>query len=259
MLSNTTAMAPTDIWKLSDPNIKPQKSSQVSLGFYKNAASNTVEISLEGYYKQIKDYLDYKSGALLVLNNHIETDVLNTDGKAYGGEFLVKKTSGKLNGWIGYTYSRILLKVKETEIIDRINDGNYYPANYDKPHDATLVLNYKFSHRVSASFNSAYSTGRPITLPIGRFMFGNSERTLYGERNAHRIPDYFRADLAINLEGNHKVYQKTHNSWTVGVYNLTARRNPYSVYYVSEKGLINGYKLSIFGTAIPYINFNIRF
>ncbi|MBG9377747.1 TonB-dependent receptor [Panacibacter sp. DH6] len=259
MLSNTAAMAPTDIWKLSDPNIKPQYGDQVSVGIYKNLKNNTIEISGEIYYKRIKDYLDYKSGAVLVLNPHIETDVLKTKGKAYGAELLIKKLTGKFNGWVSYTYSRILLTADNPETGDFINNGDPYPANYDKPHDVTFIGNYRFSHRFSISLNATYSTGRPITLPIGRFYYADGERTLYANRNGHRIPDYFRTDFSMNIEGNHKVHQKTHNSWTVGVYNLTGRKNPYSVYYVSENGAVNGYKLSIFGSAIPYVNFNIRF
>jgi hypothetical protein len=259
MLSNTAAMAPTDIWKLSDPNIKPQFGDQFSIGLYKTLAANSVEISVEWYYKRIKNYLDFKSGAKLVLNPHVETEVMSTRGKAYGVEFQIKKTAGKLNGWISYTYSRILLNANNAATGEIINKGNYYPANYDKPHDVTLIGNYRFSHRFSLSLNSTYSTGRPITLPIGRFNYADGMRTLYGERNGHRIPDYFRTDFSINIEGNHKVKQKIHDSWTIGVYNITGRRNPYSVYYVSQNGVINGYKLSIFGNIIPFVNFNIKF
>ncbi|MGV3764722.1 MAG: TonB-dependent receptor [Chitinophagaceae bacterium] len=259
MLSNTAAMAPTDIWKLSDPNIKPQFGDQVSIGLYKNLKNNTIEVSLEGYYKKIKNYLDFKSGAELVLNPHIETDVMGTRGKAYGAELLIKKTTGKFNGWISYTYSRILLKADDASTGESINNGAYYPANYDKPHDATFIGNYRISHRFSVSFNATYSTGRPITLPIGKFFYADGMRTLYGDRNSHRIPDYFRTDLSFNIEGNHKVKQKTRNSWTIGAYNLTGQKNPYSVYYVSKNGVINGYKLSIFGSIIPFVNFNIKF
>ena len=258
-LSNTTAMAPTDIWKLSDPNIKPQIGDQFSMGVYKNLNSNTIETSLELYYKNMNNYLDYKSGAKLVMNHHIETDVLGTEGKAYGVEFLIKKIAGKLNGWLSYTWSRVLLRMNDPTLGTPINRGEYYPSNYDKPHDFTLIANYKFSHRFSISFNSNYSTGRPITLPIGVFSYGGSFRTLYADRNAYRIPDYFRTDFSMNIEGNHKINQLTHNSWSIGVYNLTGQKNPYSVYYVSENGAVNGYKLSIFGAAIPYINLNIRF
>jgi hypothetical protein len=258
-LSNTTAMAPTDIWKLSDPNIKPQSGIQYSLGLYKNFRQGMYETSLEVYYKQMDGFLDYKSGATLVLNKHIETDVVSTKGKAYGLELLLKKTTGKLNGWISYSFSRTLLQMKDSTQGDPVNKGAFYPANYDKPHDITIAANYRISHRYSFSWNATYSTGRPITLPIGRFDYAGGGRTLYADRNDNRIPDYFRMDFALTLDGNHKVNQTFHNSFTFGAYNLTGRKNPYSVYYVSERGAINGYKLSIFGSIIPYLNYNIRF
>jgi hypothetical protein len=259
MLSNTTAVSPTDIWKLSDPNIRPQFGEQFSLGFYKNLKGGVIETSVEGYYKNIRNYLDFKGGSQLVMNHAIEADVVNTKGKAYGAELMVKKLTGKLNGWFSYTYSRILLRLDDPIAGESINKGDWYPANYDKPHDFTLIGNYRFSHRVSLSLNCTYSTGRPITLPIARYRYANSVRVLYGDRNAHRVPDYFRTDLAVNIEGNHKVRQLTHNSWTIGVYNLTGRDNVYSTYFVSEKGAVNGYQLSIFGSAIPFVNYNIRF
>jgi hypothetical protein len=259
MLSNTAAMAPTDTWKLSDPNIRPQQGTQYSFGLYRNFKSNTIETSLELYYKDIKDYLDYKSGANLIMNHHIETDVINTKGKAYGAEVLIKKATGKFNGWLSYTYSRILLRQNDPNAGEIINKGEFYPASYDKPHDFTVITNYRINQRFSMSMNANYSTGRPITVPIGRYYYANSYRTYYDKRNGHRIPDYFRMDFSMNIDGNHKVKQLTHNSWTIGVYNLTARRNPYSVYYVSENGSINGYRLSIFGSAIPFVTYNIRF
>ncbi|HYO23012.1 MAG TPA: TonB-dependent receptor [Flavisolibacter sp.] len=171
MLSNTTAIAPTDVWKLSDPNIRPQQGNQVSVGFYKNLKANTIETSVEFYYKKIRDYLDYKPGATLVLNHTVEREVINTKGKAYGAELMLKKTSGKLNGWISYTYSRILLQMDDPTISTLINGGRWYPANYDKPHDVTAVGNFKVNHRFSLSMNVTYSTGRPITLPTGRFYY----------------------------------------------------------------------------------------
>ncbi|MGC4235004.1 MAG: TonB-dependent receptor [Niabella sp.] len=259
LLSNTTAISPTDIWKLSDPNIRPQQGDQLSLGFYKNFRSNTIETSVEAYYKNIKDYLDYKPGANLLMNHNIETDVIRTKGKAYGIELLIKKPVGKLNGWVGYTYSRILLRSAEAGLGSMVNNGDFYPANYDKPHDFVLAGNFRINHRFSLSLNSTYSTGRPITYPIGKFYYEGAERVLYSDRNQYRIPDYYRTDFAMNIDGNHKVHQKTHNSWTIGVYNMLGRRNPYSVYFVTEGGRVNGYQLSIFGSAIPFINYNIRF
>ena len=259
LLSNTTAISPTDIWKLSDPHIQPQLGEQASLGYYQNFKSNTIETSIEVYYKRLRNFLDYKSGASLVLNHSIETDVINTNGKSYGLELMLKKNNGKLNGWISYTYSRTLLKMSDSIAGQVINNGNYYPANFDKPHNLNVIANYRFTHRYSVSLNTVYTTGRPITLPIAIFYLAGAQRVYYSERNQYRIPDYFRVDLSFQLEGNHNIKQKTHNSWTVGVYNMLARKNPYSIYFTEENGVIKGYKLSVIGTAIPYVTFNIRF
>ena len=259
MLSNTVAISPTDTWKLSDSHIKPQQGKQVSLGLYKNFASNTIETSVEVYYKWINNYLDYKSGASLLLNPHIETDVLETKGKAYGAEFLIRKTEGKLNGWVSYTWSRTFLRQNDPLAGELINNGNWYPASFDKPNIFNFIGNYRFSHRYSMSTNVVYSTGRPITLPLAVFVLGGSPGLYYSQRNQYRIPDYFRTDLSFIIDGNHKIKQKTHNFWTVGVYNLTGRKNPYSVYFIQEGGTIKGYQLSIFGTQIPFITYTIKF
>ncbi|MBN8575922.1 MAG: carboxypeptidase-like regulatory domain-containing protein [Cytophagales bacterium] len=259
MISNTVSISPTDIWKLSDPNIAPQLSHQLSVGLYKDLSQKRFEISLEAYGKRIRNYLDYKSGAQLLANAHIETEVFKTSGKAYGIEGMIRKNSGKLTGWLGYTFSRTLIKTDDIQAGEKINKGNYYPANYDKPHDFTLVANEKFTRRFSTSMSMSYSTGRPITIPIGVFYYGNSQKTLYSDRNGYRLPDYFRMDLSINIEGNHKVNQRLHNYWTIGAYNLTGRKNPYSIYFTSENGLIKGYKLSIFGSVIPFVNYTIKF
>ena len=259
MLSNTTVISPTDIWKLSDPNIGPQIGDQYALGFYKNNRTNTIEMSVEGYYKTMQNLLDYRSGASLILNHHIETDVVPAQGMAYGVEFLVKKMTGKLNGWLSYTYARTLLQTTGQSGSDVINKGEYYPSSYDKPHDVTMISNYKINRRFSLSLNFTYSTGRPITLPIAKYTVDNALRLLYSERNQYRIPDYYRLDFAMNIEGSHIVKKLAHSSWTISIYNLLGRRNAYSVYFKSENGGINGYKLSIFGQPIPSVTYNFRF
>ncbi|WP_192821865.1 TonB-dependent receptor [Rufibacter sp. LB8] len=258
MLSNTAAISPTDTWKLSDSNIKPQVGDQVALGFYRNFENNNIETSIETYYKWTKDFLDYKSGAVLLLNRQIEADLMNVKGKAYGVEFMVKRAAGKVNGWFSYTYSRSLVRSRGAGI-ELINRGEYYPSNFDKPHDFTLVGNVKVSHRFSASMNVTYSTGRPITLPIAKYMYNGAERLLYSDRNRHRIPDYFRVDVGMNIEGNHRIQKLKHSSWTAGVYNLLGRKNPYSVYFKTEGRSIGGYKLSIFGNPIPNVTYNFKF
>jgi hypothetical protein len=259
LLSNSTSISPTDIYKLSDPNIKPESGDQVSLGLYKNVSQNTIELSVEVYYKRLRDYLDYKSGAVILLNEHIEQDVINTQGKAYGAEFLIKKTAGKLNGWISYTYSRTFLRQDDPNAGELINGGNYYPANFDKPSNFNFTGNYRVSHRFSVSLDVTASTGRPITLPIAKYLYAGSERVFYSDRNQYRIPDYFRSDFSMNIEGNHRVHQKFHNSWTIGIYNLTGRQNAYSTFFTEQSGVISGYKLSIFASPIPFVNYNIRF
>ncbi|MFT2009484.1 carboxypeptidase-like regulatory domain-containing protein [Pontibacter sp. 13R65] len=259
MLSNTTAVSPTDIWKLSDSNIRPQVGDQFALGYYQNFRANTVEFSVEGYTKTMQDFLDYKSAATLFMNHEIERDVVNAEGKAYGVEIMLKKLTGKLNGWVSYTYSRTLVRVNNATFSEIINNGEYYPSNFDKPHDFTMISNYRFSQRFSTSLNFTYSTGRPITLPIAKYYDGDIQRVFYSDRNEYRVPNFYRVDLAMNIEGNHKVRKLAHSSWTLAVYNLTGRKNPYSVYFRSEQGKINGYKLSIFGRPIPTITYNFRF
>ncbi len=259
MLSNTTTISPTDIWKLSDTYILPEIGDQFSIGFYKNLRANSIETSVEAYYKTMDNILDYKNGAQLLLNRNIETDIIGTDGRAYGVEFLVKKVVGKFNGWLSYTYSRSLLQTKASVGGESINLGKEYPSTYDRPHDVTLVSNYKISRRLNFSLNFTYSTGRPTTLPTGKYDYYEVERLVFSERNQYRIPDYYRTDVSINFEGNHKIKKLAHSSWSVSVYNVTGRDNAYSVFYTNENGRVKGYQLSIFNQPIPTITYNFRF
>jgi hypothetical protein len=259
MLSNTTAISPTDVWKLSDQHIKPQIGNQVSLGMFKNFQSGKYELSIESYYKWMQNILDYKDGANLLLNHTIESDVLNARGMSYGVEFLLKKSRGKLNGWASYAYSRSFLQTESEFVSETVNNGDYYPSNYDKPHAFNLTTNYSVSHRFSVSMNMTYSTGRPITLPLAKYTLEEATRLFYSERNQYRVPDYFRVDLGLNIEGNHKIKKLAHGSWTIGIYNLTGRKNVYSVFFRSEGADIRGYKMSIFGVPIPSLTYNFRF
>jgi hypothetical protein len=260
MLSNTTAATPTDVWKLSDTYTKPQVGDQLSLGFYKNLKGGMYETSLEGYYKNISSTVDYKDGAtLLESGSHIETEIIDARGKAYGVEMMVRKTAGKLNGWISYTYSRTFMKTTGTYSSEIVNKGVYYPSSFDKPHALNFIGNYKFTRRVNFSLNVIYNTGRPITLPVGKYTLEGSSRVIYSDRNSARIPDYFRMDISLNFEGNHKIKKLAHSSWTLAVYNLTGRANAYSVYFVTENDKIKGYKLSIFAQPIPTITYNFKF
>lgn len=260
-LSNTLVASPTDIWKLSDAYIEPQTGIQYAAGIYQNLEDNNIELSLEGYYKTMNHYLDYRNGAQLLMNSHLETDVVPTRGRAYGIEIMAKRTEGKLNGWVSYTYSRTQLRQADPRIAEPVNDGNWYNADYDKPHEFKFVGNYRFTQRYSVSMNIDYSTGRPQTVPVSKVYDHTigSYTFFYTDRNTARIPDYFRMDLAFNIKPTHHITALMHTFFTIGVYNVTGRKNVYSIYYKSENGDIKGYKMSIFGSPIPYVSFNVRF
>ncbi len=258
-LSNNTTVSPTDTWKLSDFNIKPQEANQFSLGLHKNFENTKYELSLEGYFKKSTNILDYKVGAQLLLNEAIETEVLQGDGKAYGVEFLIKKNEGRLNGWLGYSYSRSFVKLDSQFNEERVNNGEFFPSNFDKPHDISLVANYKFTKRFSASANFVYQTGRPVTYPLGSYNFNNAEYVFYSDRNKFRIPDYYRLDLSFNMEGNHKIKKFAHSFWNFSIYNVFGRNNPYSVFFVTENGEVKAYKSSIFSIPVPTITYNFKF
>ncbi len=260
-VSNTSIMSPTDTWKLSDLNVKPQNGWQAAAGVYHETTDKKYEFSAEVYYKHIGDYLNYRSSAVLLMNHHLETDVISTKGKAYGIELQAKKPLGKVNGWVSYTFSRSLLRQDDKRVAAPLNNGDWYPSEYDRPHEVKAVVNFKFTERYSFSSNFNYATGRPTTLPAGKYYDSYFRRYMpyYTDRNKYRIPDYMRLDIAFNIEPTHKLTSFLHTSFSIGVYNALARKNAYNIYYVNEGGAIKGYKLSVFGTAIPYVSLNIRF
>jgi hypothetical protein len=260
-VSNTSIVSPTDTWKLSDPNIKPQNGWQAAAGIYHETRDKNYEFSAEVYYKHIDDYLNYRNSAVLLMNPHLETDVISTKGKSYGVELQVKKPFGKVNGWVSYTFSRSMLRQDDKGVKNPVNDGDWYPSEYDRPHEVKAVLNLKFTERYSFSSNFNYATGRPTTLPTGKYYNTYYQKFMpyYSDRNTYRIPDYMRLDLAFNIEPTHRLTSFLHTSFSIGVYNALARRNAYNIYYVNEGDNIKGYRLSVFGTAIPYVSLNIKF
>jgi len=260
MISNTSSISPMDAWNLSGARLRPQHGWQAASGIYWTVGGNTIDLSLEAYYKRVTNSLDYKSGAVLIMNPNLADDLVTTYGKAYGVELMVKKSLGKLSGWASYTYSRSLLKEMEDRGVQTINGGAWYNAPHDKPHDFKLVGNYKLTHRYSFSMNVDYSTGRPVTIPVAVYEMEGGLRLAYSSRNGYRIPDYFRMDIAFNVDPGHYLRKLTHMSWTIGVYNVTGRKNPYSVYYTTNGGTsVNGYMISVFASPIPYLTLNLKF
>jgi len=259
MLSNTTAISPTDTWKLSDKYLKPETGHQFSSGYFISLNKNRIEMSGEIFYKLVYNIKEYKAGADLLLNDHIETEIVNGKGKSYGLELSLKKSGGRIYGRVDYTYSRTLIKSVSEFPEELINGGEYFPANYDKPHNLNLSATLKVSRRLIFSSSIIYSTGRPITYPVAKYQLGDQIFLQYSKYNQYRIPDYFRTDLSVTVNGNLKKNQLTHSSLTFSLYNLTARKNAYSIYFRSEGGKFDAYQLSIFGTVIPTLTYNIKF
>ncbi len=258
ILNNSIAVSPNYRWKLSDYNTKPIVGDQLSLGIYTKFKQNTYAINLEAYYKFSQNVVELKNGANLLFNKNTEQAILQGNLDAYGIEFMLKKNKGHLTGWINYTYSKSQVYVDSPYEENRINFGNPYPSNYDKPHALNLVANYDFSRRISLSSNLVYSTGRPITYPTSIYYYDGIPSLNYSDRNAYRIPDYFRVDLSLNIEGNLLKRKLGHGTYALSVYNILGRKNAYSVYYKENSGQIKAYKLSIFGAPIFSVSYNFK-
>lgn len=259
LLSNTTSISPSDTWKLSDFNLKPQSCDQYAAGYYRMLNKNKIEASAEIYYKRINNMIDFKGGTDLVMNQYVERDLINVYGKAFGLELLLKKPEGRTRWSISYTYSRVLIRSKGSFDEELINSGKWFPANFDRPHDLIITLNYLYSRRVSFSANYNFSSGRPVTYPISSYSIGDIVLTHYSERNKYRLPDYSRFDLSVKVSGDLKSKKMAHPYWIFSVYNVTGRENVYSVYFKNVRNTVRGYYLSVFGRPIPSVSFNFDF
>ncbi|HMP98923.1 MAG TPA: TonB-dependent receptor [Cyclobacteriaceae bacterium] len=262
-VSNTTASMPTDRWTSSTTYIKPIISSQYFAGYFRNFRNNTIEASAEVFYKDLQNVLDFKDGANILLQPALETVLLSGVGKVHGMELQFKKNAGQFNGWLNYTYSRVLFLINGENTEEKINRGEWYPANYDRPHVLNFTFNYEQSRKTifSATFN--YSTGRPITFPANRFYMGTILIPHYVDRNQDRIPDYHRLDLSVTLIPERSFQRKLKSEWVISLYNVYARNNAFSLYTtnIPNVGLFSSdvMKLSIFGTIIPSVTYNFKF
>jgi hypothetical protein len=261
LVSNTAASTPVDVWQLSTNYIPPQISDNYSLGFFRNFDDNNIETSVEGFYRNIRNLVDYKDFADLLLNEHLETDLLPGKGKAYGLEFLIKKNEGRWTGWLSYTFSRSFVKVDGEQPETQVNGGQWYPSSFDKPHDFTLVAKYELMKNVFWGINFVYNTGRPITAIVSSYELNNVIIPHFSERNAYRIPDYYRLDMSLTINGKKLVNRRYRGSFTFSIYNVLARKNAFSVYYqqTRQRFIPSATKLSVLGTFIPAISYNISF
>ena len=258
MLTNTIAVSPSDQWKLVDGHIKPPRVDQLSLGYYLDFPGKQVSTSVEVYHKWLENVSEYRDGTDFISSPYVEMLTLQGEQKAYGAELMIRKNGGRLNGWLAYSHSRSFMHVDSDIPGESINGGKVYPSNYDRPHNLNLVSTYKLNRRLSFSANLVYITGRPATYPLSIYYMDGMEYIDYSDRNAYRIPDYFRMDLSINLEGNLRERKLFHSYWMLNFYNLTGRRNAYSVYFQNEAGEVKGYKLSIFGQPVITLSWNFK-
>ncbi|MEJ1240663.1 TonB-dependent receptor [Chryseolinea sp. T2] len=258
LISNTTSTTPQDYWVASGPMLKPQMGDQYSLGYFQNFADNLFEFSLEGFYKTIDNAVDYIEGADITLNPILEAGLSQGKGKAYGGELFLKKTRGKFNGWLSYTYSRSLRKFDGQEATDIvINEGKYYASAFDQPHNVSLVLNYRVGVRGFFATNFHYSTGRPITIPVSKFSYDVYLSVLnYSQRNEYRIPDYHRLDISFTLKDRPHKLSRYRSEWVFSVFNVYGRKNAYSISF-DRYGKAK--KLSVLGSVFPSITYNFSF
>lgn len=262
LISNTSLMGPADLWKLSDPHLKPLRSDQFALGYYQNFRENTIEFSAEAYYKVLRNAYEYKSGAEIAMNRYIETDMVKVKGDNYGLELLLSKPAGRVAGWTSYTYS--VSRVRSTSPFpeSQINRNNYFPSNYDRPHNFVFnsTLNITRRWRFGATFT--YNTGRPVTLPELSYFFDGNYLLYFSERNKYRLPDYHRLDLSISLNENLRVTGRGKSSFTFSVMNVYGRKNPHSVFYKRDPGGLwtvhhfNLYQMYIIARPIPTFTLN---
>ncbi len=253
LLSNSTSGNSTDLWIPSSNNVKPEIADQFSLGYYRNFGKNVYEFSVEMYYKDMQNQIDYKNGAELNYNENVESQILFGYGRAYGTEFYIKKKQGKFNGWISYTLSRTERK------FDEINNGDFYPARQDRTHDISIVGMYDLNKKWTFSATWVYNTGNAVTYPNGKYEIDGKTIMLYSERNAERMPAYHRLDLGATRESKKK--DRFESSWSFSVYNYYSRDNAYTITFRDSE--TNSDRTEVVLTSlfkfIPSVTYNFKF
>ncbi|MHC1704447.1 MAG: carboxypeptidase-like regulatory domain-containing protein [Tenuifilaceae bacterium] len=253
--SNSQAGTPLDIWFPASPNVKPQQSDLYAVGYFRNFLKNTIETSAEVYYKSIKDVIDFKEFANLLLNEKIDGELRVGDGRAYGIELMTKVNRQKFGGWISYTYSRAY------RTIPTVENGNEYQAPYDKPHNVSIVFSYDFSKRVTMSANWVYATGQAYTAPVGRYEINGTIIPIYSQRNGKRYPDYHRLDLALTIKPKKNISRRWKGEWNISVYNAYAQKNAWAINFVQDKenpDYTYAEKTYLF-SMIPSVTYNFKF
>ncbi len=253
LLSNTTASTPTDLWVPSSTIIKPQLCDQYALGYFKNFRDNMFETSIEVYYKDMQNQIDYKPGADIVLNPVVESQLYFGKGRSYGTEFLIKKSEGKFTGWVAYTLSRTERQFQY------INNNSWYPAKQDRTNDISTVLMYNLGKKWTFGAVWVYATGNAVTFPVAQYQYEGHVISYYSDRNGYRMPAYHRLDLSATL---HRPKKKNYEAeWDFSIYNVYDRHNAYAIQFEqnpNNPAQTQAVKTWLFGT-IPSVTYNFKF
>lgn len=258
MLTNTVTISPTDQWKLADYHISPPTGEQYTAGVYHIWPRVGLSGSVELYYKHTNNVVEFRDGADFLGSPHTERLILQGEQNAYGAEFMLQRNSGRLFGWVSYAYSRSMIQVDSENSLETINRGDPYPSSYDRPHVLNLVWSYRFNRRFTFSNNLVYMSGRPVTYPSSLYYMDDYVFIDYYSKNQVRIPDYFRLDASITIEGNLRADKKLHSTWSFNVYNLLGTNNPQSIFFEPELNFLKGYSFSVIGIPIFTVSWNVK-
>ena len=257
LVTNNGTTLPTDVWVPSTYTVKPQLAWQYSTGYFRNFLDNMLETSVEVYYKDMKNQIEYKDGYIPNTTQDPELSYTFGTGTAYGAEFFVNKTKGKFTGWIGYTLSWTYEQFPE------LNNGDPFPAKYDRRHDLSLVGSYAFNKKWTVSSVFVYGSGNAITLPTAYYFIDGNIQELFSKVNAYRLPAYHRLDISATYTPQHAKPRKWQGSWTFSIYNVYDRHNPYFLYVDNEGTVTKGITITVYEVYIlpilPSITYNFKF
>lgn len=261
LVSNTSSPTPLDVWTPSDNYIKPQIADQVALGYFKNFHDDKYSLEVESFYKTVKNRIDYIDGANLIANEALEQVILNGQLRSYGLELMLRKNTGKLNGWVSYSLSRSEQQTPgRTANEIGINNGNWYSSVYDKLHNLAVTGNYNWTDKWSFGANFILQTGQPVTYPNGQYQIQGITIPSFGLRNSNRLPTFHHLDISATYVPKPKIKKNWQSEWVFSIYNVYNRQNAASINFRQNKdtGANEAVRFSIFGI-VPAFSYNFKF
>jgi hypothetical protein len=259
-ISNLAAPTPVDIWQISTQYIAPQQSDNLNLGYTTDWASRNHELSADVFYRTTQNVPVFKNLPSLLLNEHIETELVAGQNTSYGLELSARRKAGQLSGWLTYTYARSLMQVPFSPLEEPINKSQVFSSDYDQPHQVNALVRYASTPSFYMVLNYVYRTGRPVTAPSSRYSVGNVVVPDYALRNNFRIPDYHRVDFSLNFDQNKSKISGVKTSFNISLYNVLFRKNPFSVFFQKRPGQpVSAYSLAMVGTMVPAANLVFTF